>query len=167
MLYSLRSFFLGAVMYKKLWFLILGALFSLQVTAEDLCKDNYARMEVVGTGIVEVYPDEATLTFTMEKQAKTADAVRVEVDRNVAEFLGRLAKLGVKESQIRADSNRITAVYRHDSNGNSSLQGYQGTRQVRIKTEDFTTIGPITDAAMQSGLNGILGYQYGLSLIHI
>ena len=142
--------------------ILLSLLWINQALGEDICKDNYARMDIVGTGKVEVFPDEATLTFAMEKQEKNADAVRISVDRSITAFLERLKKMGIKDEQIRAESNRITAVYKHDSNGNSTLQGYRGTRQIQIKTEDFSTIGPITDAAMQSGINGILGYSYGL-----
>ncbi|MCR5536867.1 MAG: SIMPL domain-containing protein [Succinivibrio sp.] len=143
--------------------MLVAALCLNQAQAEtDVCKDNYARMEIVGQGEIEVQPDEATLSFTMEKQDKTADAVRVAVDKSVSAFMRKLKALGLSDEQLRADSNRITAVYRHDSNRNATLQGYRGSRTIQIKTDDFSKIGDITEAAMHSGINGISGYSYGL-----
>ena len=120
------------------------------------------RVVVSGDSLVQAQPDTAILTVSVVTQAKNAleaqqqNAVRTDaVVRTLKNAAGTGAE--VKTSGYSLQPQR---VYRE--NQPPTITGYEARNTVTVTIGDLTKVGPVIDAAAQSGANDIGGVAFTL-----
>lgn len=120
------------------------------------------RVIVSGDAIVQALPDTAILTISVVTQAKNAleaqqqNAARTDaVVRTLKSAAGAGAE--VKTSGYSLQPQRI---YRE--NQPPTITGYEARNTVTVIIGDLTKVGPVIDAAAQSGANDIGGVAFTL-----
>ena len=120
------------------------------------------RVIVSGDAIVQALPDTAILTISVVTQAKNAleaqeqNATRTDaVVRTLKSAAGAGAE--VKTSGYSLQPQRI---YRE--NQPPTITGYEARNTVTVIIGDLTKVGPVIDAAAQSGANDIGGVAFTL-----
>lgn len=120
------------------------------------------RVIVSGDSIVQALPDTAILTVSVVTQAKNAleaqqqNAARTDaVVRTLKSAAGAGAE--VKTSGYSLQPQRI---YRE--NQPPTITGYEARNTVTVIIGDLTKVGPVIDAAAQSGANDIGGVAFTL-----
>ncbi len=126
------------------------------------CSALNGRIDVTGYGKVESAPDLAKLSFTVNSKQETASEARADAENKVTAFFKALGGLKIPKDKIIAESISVYPEYTTDKQGKRQLLDYAARRTVRVELEDFTLIGPVTDAAMQSGIDNIGGFSYAL-----
>ncbi|HEX4900599.1 MAG TPA: SIMPL domain-containing protein [Pyrinomonadaceae bacterium] len=120
------------------------------------------RVIVSGDSLVQAQPDTAILTVSVVTQAKNAlDAQQQNAARTdaVVRTLKSAAGTGaeVKTSGYSLQPQRI---YRE--NQPPTITGYEARNTVTVTVGDLTKVGPVIDAAAQSGANDIGGVAFTL-----
>ena len=120
------------------------------------------RVIVSGDSLVQALPDTAILTISVVTQAKTAiDAQQQNAAQSdaVVRTLKTAAGAGaeVKTSGYSLQPQRI---YRE--NQPPTITGYEARNTVTVTMSDLTKVGPVIDAAAQSGANDIGGVAFTL-----
>jgi uncharacterized protein YggE len=120
------------------------------------------RVIVSGDSLVQAQPDTAILTVSVVTQAKNAlDAQQQNAARTdaVVRTLKSAAGTGaeVKTSGYSLQPQRI---YRE--NQPPTITGYEARNTVTVTVGDLTRVGPVIDAAAQSGANDIGGVAFTL-----
>jgi uncharacterized protein len=120
------------------------------------------RVVVSGDSLVQAQPDTAILTISVVTQAKNAlDAQQQNAARTdaVVRTLKTAAGAGaeVKTSGYSLQPQRI---YRE--NQPPTISGYEARNTVTVTIGDLTKVGPVIDAAAQSGSNDIGGVAFTL-----
>ena len=120
------------------------------------------RVVVSGDSLVQAQPDTAILTVSVVTQAKNAleaqqqNAARTDaVVRTLKNAAGTGAE--VKTSGYSLQPQR---VYRE--NQPPTITGYEARNTVTVTIGDLTKVGPVIDAAAQSGANDIGGVAFTL-----
>ncbi|MFZ0064119.1 MAG: SIMPL domain-containing protein, partial [Pyrinomonadaceae bacterium] len=120
------------------------------------------RVVVSGDSLVQAQPDTAILTVSVVTQAKNAleaqqqNAARTDaVVRTLKNAAGAGAE--VKTSGYSLQPQR---VYRE--NQPPTITGYEARNTVTVTIGDLTKVGPVIDAAAQSGANDIGGVAFTL-----
>jgi len=120
------------------------------------------RVIVSGDSLVQALPDTAILTISVVTQAKSAiDAQQQNAAQSdaVVRTLRTAAGAGaeVKTSGYSLQPQRI---YRE--NQPPTISGYEARNTVTVTIGDLTKVGPVIDAAAQSGANDIGGVAFTL-----
>lgn len=120
------------------------------------------RVTVSGDSLVQAQPDTAILTVSVVTQAKNAleaqqqNAARTDaVVRTLKSAVGAGGE--VKTSGYSLQPQR---VYRE--NQPPTITGYEARNTVTVTIGDLTKVGPVIDAAAQSGANDIGGVAFTL-----
>ena len=120
------------------------------------------RVTVSGDSIVQAQPDTAILTISVVTQAKNAlDAQQQNAERSdaVVRTLKSAAGAGA-EVKTSGYSLQPQRVYRE--NQPPTITGYEARNTVTVTIGDLTKVGPVIDAAAQSGSNDIGGVVFTL-----
>jgi uncharacterized protein len=120
------------------------------------------RVVVSGDSLVQAQPDTAILTVSVVTQAKNAleaqqqNAARTDA---VVKTLKNAAGAGA-EVKTSGYSLQPQRVYRE--NQPPTITGYEARNTVTVTIGDLTKVGPVIDAAAQSGANDIGGVAFTL-----
>ena len=120
------------------------------------------RVIVSGDSIVQAQPDTAILTVTVVSQAKNAlEAQQQNATRSeaVVRVLKNAAGAGaeVKTSGYSLQPQRV-----YKENQPPTIVGYEARNSVTVTISDLTKVGPVIDAAAESGANDIGGVAFTL-----
>lgn len=124
------------------------------------CSAALGHITVTGKGKIEAEPDLARLSFTVTENAQEAVSARNAAEEKISSFLEALIQHGIPREKIAAGSITVLPQYTADRNGSRVQNGYQAVRAVVIELEDFSLISLAGDLAMESGINGIGGFEY-------
>lgn len=120
------------------------------------------RVIVTGDSIVQALPDTAILTISVVTQAKNAldaqqqNAVRTDA---VVRTLKSAAGAG---SEIKTSGYSLQPQRIYRENQPPTISGYEARNTVTVIIGDLTKVGPVIDAAAQSGSNDIGGVAFTL-----
>lgn len=116
---------------------------------------------VSATGTVQATPDRATVMIGVETEAATAgEAGKVNATKQSA-VLKAIAGLGIEASKIRTLNYSVSAVERwNDVLKRSEVVGYKVSNIVQVDADKVEQVGPIIDAALNSGANRIAGLTF-------
>lgn len=120
------------------------------------------RVMVAGDSIVQAQPDTAILTISVVTQAKRAlDAQQQNAAQSdaVVRTLKNAAGAGA-EIKTTGYSLQPQRVYRE--NQPPTITGYEARNTVIVTIGDLTKVGPVIDAAAESGANDIGGISFTL-----
>jgi len=130
-----------------------------QVTGGDR---NRTRVIVSGDSLVQAQPDTAILTVSVVTQAKNAlDAQQQNAARTEAVVRTLKAAAGAG-SEVKTSGYSLQPQRIYRENQPPTISGYEARNTVTVTIGDLTKVGPIIDAAAQSGANDIGGVAFTL-----
>lgn len=99
---------------------------------------------------MSVAPDQVEVYVLIETRDKSADDAK---DKNAIisdSVLKALSNIGIEQSSIQTENFNIYPEYDWN-NGAQTLKGYVTSNNIKVKTKDFSKVGKIIDAAVDSG----------------
>lgn len=130
-----------------------------QVTGGDR---NRTRVIVSGDSLVQAQPDTAILTVSVVTQAKNAlDAQQQNAARTEAVVRTLKAAAGAG-SEVKTSGYSLQPQRIYRENQPPTISGYEARNTVTVTIGDLAKVGPVIDAAAQSGANDIGGVAFTL-----
>jgi uncharacterized protein YggE len=119
-------------------------------------------LSVGGEAEVEVAPDRADVSFSVEASEKTlADAERA-VTEGTAKLLKLCESLGIPKNQVRSAQLNVHPQYDGGVISNRPrIVGYRVSRQVDIDLRDLTRLGKLLQGAVETAANRVSGVGFG------
>lgn len=118
-----------------------------------------------GESVVEVKPDQASITVAVVTQASTASAAASQNATQVTAVLDRLRKESGPNADIRTVGYSVNPNYTYPNQPNSTgpkIVGYTASNTVQIKLDDIAMVGRVLDAATAVGANNVHGVQFSV-----
>lgn len=124
---------------------------------------NLTTLNISADGEVKAAPDQATVSFGVQTQGKTAaEAMRQNRER-MATSIAALKAAGVEPKDIQTSALNLNGQYAYEPNQPPKLTGYQAVNQVTVTVRDLTKLGATVDAVTAAGGNQVNGIDFGLS----
>jgi uncharacterized protein YggE len=124
-------------------------------------KNKIKTIEVSGTGIVSMVPDEAIVY--MGVQTKSADAVTSQKDNAVKmeKVVNALIDAGIAKDNMETSSYTMYPV--RDNEKGENITGYVVSNQLKVTIKDINKTGEVIDKAVKAGANEINSISFTLS----
>jgi uncharacterized protein YggE len=113
---------------------------------------------VAGSGVINVAPDMATVTFGALAIRSDAQSALVVVNQTIAAAVKNLHALHINDRRIQTQN--ISLQPRYDNNNN--LTGYQASETLSVIADSLAEVGPVVDAGVSAGANQNVSVTYGL-----
>lgn len=112
------------------------------------------------TETVEVTPDRAMITVTVETKEKTAAGAGALNARVQTTVLDTLKKLGIAAAQLRTSGIQINPEYQYPPNGRPILVGYRASNSIRVEIRSLPLVGGVIDGALAKGATRVDGLSF-------
>lgn len=110
---------------------------------------------------VEIAPDRAVLTFSVETRGRTAAAAGTENARLQAAVLDTLRKVGIASAQLRTQGVSINPEYEYPrEGGRPTVVGYQAQNSIQVEVRQIALIGTVIDAGLSRGATNVGGLRF-------
>jgi uncharacterized protein len=120
------------------------------------------RVMVAGDSIVQAQPDTAVLTISVVTQAKRAlDAQQENASKSDA-VVRTLKSAAGAGAEIKTTGYSLQPQRQYRENQPPTITGYEARNTVIVTISDLTKVGPVIDAAAQSGANDVGGVSFTL-----
>lgn len=121
-------------------------------------------INVTGDGTVTAAPDIAYITLGVITEDKDAGTAQKDNASAMSKVVTVLKASGIKSEDIKTTNFSIYPKYDYNkANGVSNIIGYTCSNNVQVTIRDITKVGPIIDAASDSGVNMTSNISFGLS----
>ncbi|MGI8917724.1 MAG: SIMPL domain-containing protein [Pyrinomonadaceae bacterium] len=120
------------------------------------------RVIVSGDSIVQALPDTATLTVSVVTQAKNALAAQQQNAERTDAVVRTLKSAAGAGSEVKTSGYSLQPQRIYRENQPPTITGYEARNTVTVIIGDLTKVGPVIDAAAQSGANDIGGVSFTL-----
>ncbi len=107
-------------------------------------------MTVTGTATLEVSPDCADITMTIDVDGTRPGLATTGAQGKQQAIVDALKKLGLEASDIKLSTLSLNPVYEWITNKNV-FKGYHAAITITATTKQFDKIGPIMEAGSQNG----------------
>lgn len=119
------------------------------------------RIVTVATEEVEIAPDRAVVTFTVETRARTAAAAGTENARIQAAVLDTLRRVGIASAQLKTQGVSINPEYEYPrEGGRPTVVGYQAQNSIQVEVRQISLIGTVIDAGLSRGASNVGGLRF-------
>ncbi len=116
------------------------------------------------TGEVELRPDRATLTLSVESRGVTASKAGSETARRQKQVLDTLRALGIGADQLQTASLQINPEYSNPAPGQRQrVSGYVAVSSIRVEVLRIDQVGSVVDAGLSGEATGIQGLRFSSS----
>lgn len=148
---------------KRFWILILLSL-SVPIWGIDLPNPN---LQVVGYAKVELPSDLVILSAGVVTNADSAEDALSQNSLRMQKVLMALKESGLKEGEYQTSQFNITPTYTPYPNPlpphwKQSINGYEVSNTIQIKTDKIQDIGAIIDTLTKAGANTIHSISFTL-----
>jgi uncharacterized protein len=130
-----------------------------QVTSPDRHK---TRVIVSGDSIVNAQPDTAILTVSVVTQAKTALEAQQQNATRTDAVVRTLKSAAGAGAEVKTSGYSLQPQRVYKENQPPTIVGYEARNTVTVTIGDLTKVGPVIDAAAESGANDIGGVAFTL-----
>lgn len=129
----------------------------LLAAAQD-AKPREATINVSGEGEASIAPDTAILSFSVLKQAQTAQAALSDNSKAMAEVQAALKAAGIADKDMQTTNFSVQPVYRQIEPKDGvyvppEITGYQVTNGLSVRVRDIKKLGDILDTSVKLGIN--------------
>ena len=132
-----------------------------QSTPAPTAASAPSRIVTVATEEVEIAPDRAVLTFTVETRSRTAAAAGTENARIQAAVLDTLRRVGIASAQLRTQGVSISPEYEYPrEGGRPTVIGYQAQNSIQVEVRQISLIGTVIDAGLSRGASNVGGLRF-------
>lgn len=119
------------------------------------------RIVTFATEEVEIAPDRAMLTFTVETRGRTAAAAGTENARLQAAILDTLRRVGIASAQLKTQGVNINPEYEYPKEGGRpTVVGYQAQNSIQVEVRQIARVGAIIDAGLARGATNVGGLRF-------
>ena len=112
------------------------------------------QITTAATAEVQLKPDRATLSFTVESRGATAARAGSETARRQRAVLDTIHALGVNADQMTTASLQISPEFAYDAKPPRFI-GYVARNTVRVEVREIEMIGSLIDGALAKEATGI------------
>jgi uncharacterized protein YggE len=112
------------------------------------------------TETVEVTPDRAMITVSVETKDRTAALAGAMNARIQTAVIDTLKKLGIAPAQLRTSGVQISPEYQYPPNGKPILTGYRAANSIRVEIRQLTLVGGVIDGALAKGATRVDGLSF-------
>lgn len=131
-----------------------------QVLAEN---ESMKSIAVSGEYSVEVAPDVAYVTMSVETTAKTAEAAQKNNAEKMNNVNKKLKALGVDEKKITTSNYNVYPNYDWTEKNGRVLKGYNVSNQIKVEISDLAKVGNILDVAVKEGINEVTSVSFDVT----
>ncbi len=137
---------------------LLAVSLSTLASADGLPTSPY--IQVNGHGELQVAPDMAYVSMTLEKTSLDAKAARADVEARAAKVIALARKLGLADKDIDAPSVTVYPVYACAGSSASGecvrkLQGQHVSRGITLTLRDLSRYGELVDGLFDAGVTDV------------
>lgn len=130
------------------------------VAADGMPASPY--IQVNGHGELQVAPDMAYISLSVDKTSLDAKAARTDVEARIAKIIATARKLGIADKDIDAPSVTVEPDYEWSNGGVSGgsvrkLVGQHVRRSVTLTLRDLSRYGELVDGLFQAGVTDLSG----------
>ncbi len=119
------------------------------------------RIVTTATEEVEIAPDRAVLTFSVETRGRTAAAAGTENARIQAAVLDTLRRVGIASAQLKTQGVSINPEYEYPrEGGRPTVVGYQAQNSIQVEVRQIALIGTVIDAGLSRGATNVGGLRF-------
>ena len=142
----------------------LGLLFLLPLAVRAQSTPAAPQITTSATAEVQLKPDRASLTFSVESRGATAAKAGSETARRQRAVFDTLRALGVSADQMTTASIEISPEYAYNVRP-PTLTGYIARNTVRVEVRDIDRIGSLIDGALAKEASGIGSLSFNSSKV--
>jgi uncharacterized protein YggE len=127
---------------------------------------NNNTLNVSGTGVATIAPDEAQVTIGAITQAATAQDAAAANSKISNSVIAQLESMGISSQSIVTISYNIWPNYGQGANQQQIITGYQASTELQVTVTDSnltklgSMVGRIIDSATGAGANQVYGIQF-------
>ena len=136
--------------------LLLMIVASSSMTAQSQLNPS---VEVTGEGIVNVVPDQVTVSVRVENTGSNPKELKQMNDKTVAEVLQFVKDMGIKSKYVQTDFVRLSKNYEY----NTKTYNYVANQSLTIKLVDLKQYEPLMNGLLETGINRIDGLRFSSS----
>ena len=126
------------------------------VAQESQATVNTPQLVTSASAEVELKPDRASISFTVESRGPTAARAGAESARRQRAVLDTLRALGVAADQVQTAAIQINPEYANSGpNSAARVTGYAARNTIRIEVVKIEVLGALIDAGLSAGASGI------------
>ncbi|NLS12863.1 oxidative stress defense protein [Vibrio sp. SM6] len=136
---------------------IQGVVLSLALvgTSAIAFQPEFAHLMTTGFGQVTAKPDMATFSVQVSKMEDSAEAAKSAVDDVVSDFIAKLEKAGVSQSDIASSNLSLAPQYQYPKEGQPKLTGYRASRSIDVTVNQLANLNNLLDLALNAGVNQV------------
>src|SRR5688572_29930049 len=110
---------------------------------------------------VEIAPDRAVITFSVETRGRTAASAGTENARIQAAVLDTLRRIGIASAQLKTQGVSINPEYEYPrEGGRPTVVGYQAQNSIQVELRQISLIGTVIDAGLSRGATNVGGLRF-------
>jgi uncharacterized protein YggE len=117
---------------------------------------------VTGNGIVRADPDVAYVRLGVTSRARNAREAQAQTNAAIAKFYDALAALRIDRKDIQTSQLTLNPYYENQPNQMPRIAGYEASNVLTVRLTDFSKIGPVIDAGVDTGVNNMQGVSFGI-----
>ena len=148
-------------MKKRRFFLWIQLVVGLLISAPSLAA---TQLDVTGTGMVSVAPDEATITAQVSLVDRDAGKAQARASREVDAMLAAIKSFSLKPDSLNASELSLVPEYRWDrATEQQRFIGFRVTRTVSFTVTEIDRLGAALSALADTGSTSISSPVLGSS----
>ncbi len=120
--------------------------------------DQQPTVNVTGTAEINVVPDCAVFSMSVEKVNKDIQVAKTENDKSISQILALAKKYSIDEKDVKTDFINVTKSYEWIGTGADRKRvflGYEVSKSVTIKLEDLKSFESFFSDLLKTGLTEI------------
>ena len=103
-----------------------------------------SRVDVTGTGVVKITPDQVLISLRVENTGQEAATVKKQNDQVVAAVLRFLKDSGIPDADVQTEYIRLNKNY----NYNSKTYNYQANQAINVLLKDLSKYESVMNGLM-------------------
>lgn len=121
-----------------------------------------ATVQVTGQAKVSETPDRVYIDIGVTTQARRSEAAASQNAARLSAVIAAVKRAAGPGAQLTTTEYSISPQYTYPPHGAATITGYTATNVVQVRLDDLRKIGPVLDAATQSGSNNVQDIRFAL-----
>lgn len=124
-------------------------------------SDDQRMIIVQGTGVVDVTPDTADVTFGVLTQNESLEAAQNDASTRIQAVRDVLAGAEIADEDIATSEYTVRVINEFDDDGNFvGVQGYEVRTGLTVTIRDISRVGAVLDQAVGAGANEVSSIRF-------
>lgn len=128
------------------------------VLAADATCDSNRAINVSGSAVINVQPDQVTLQLGVTSDDSTPDGVHSKNTAAIKRVIAAIRALGVAEKDIATDYYIIHPL--HNTYDSLTITGYRSNNLVAVKLKDVSKVSAVLASALAAGANEVVDVDF-------